>query len=80
MCFFFVKVANNHFLVEKNLSCSRKNMFTIFLWRLNVAVTSQSDVPIFSLSKADWMDTKADPSLRFPHNHSTGFVLKCVHR
>ena len=27
-------------------------MFTIFLWRFNVTVTSQNDVPIFSLFKA----------------------------
>ena len=27
-------------------------MFTIFPWRFNVTVTSQSDVPIFSLFKA----------------------------
>ena len=50
-CAFLVKVSNIYFLVE-NVSCLRKKMFTIFLWRFNVTATSQSDVSIFNLFKA----------------------------
>ena len=50
-CAFLVKVSKILFLV-KNLSYLRKKMFTIFFWRFNVTVTSQSDVPILSLFKA----------------------------
>ena len=45
---FLVKVSNIHFQVEKCILIKKEDVYN-FLWRFKVTVTSQSDVPIFSL-------------------------------
>ena len=48
-CASFGKSVKHTFSSRKMYSVKEKKMFTIFLWRFKVTVTSQSDVPIFSL-------------------------------
>ena len=51
VCIFLVKVSNIHFLVEECILSKKKDVYIFFL-SFNVTMTSQNDVPIFSLFKA----------------------------
>ena len=48
MCIFLIKVSNIHVYVEKCIMFKKKDVYTIFNWRFNVTVTSQSDEPILA--------------------------------